>query len=236
MLAKVDTNNSEINPYAPPTINDAADAKVRLSPEEPYRVVGKNLLCRVGCEQFPDVCWLTGITSDLVGVHRSKVRYLSETALAWLMGFKGAAVVAILLATRWIDMSIPVYAVGMAAFILGDGIYTHYFEKTLTIVVGESVAARRTRQLARVVPICLAGLALLIFVGVMAVDVVDTVLVMWAIAVVCIALLSGYLWMSPKNFTVKVSPYDEDTVIISGLNKEFLATIRNRDRSWMPVD
>ena len=233
-MTRDDTDNStDVNPYAPPATNEAADAKVRLSAVDRYRVVGKNLVCRVGCEQFPDVCWLTGSTSGLVGVHRSKVRYFSETALAWLMGFKGAAVVGILLATRWIDMSIPVYAVGMAAFILGDGIYTHYFEKTLTIVVGESVAARRTRQLARVVPIFLAGLALLILVGVMTVDVVDTVLVMWAIAVVCIALLSGYLWMSPKNFTVKVNHYDEDTVIISGLTREFLETLRNMNRSWM---
>ncbi|APZ95420.1 hypothetical protein [Fuerstiella marisgermanici] len=240
MLAKVDTNNSEINPYAPPATNDtakAADAKVRLSADDRYRVVGKNLVCRVGCEQFPNVCWLTGSTSELVGEYSRKVRYLSDTARGWLIGLATCVFVASQLAIEWLDVHHPVFMIGIVAFIvLGGGIYTHYFENTLTIIVGESAVARKKRRLARVTPFCVAGLGLLAIASVVTVDVVNSMLVMWSVPVVCVLLIVGYLWLSPKNFNVQVNQYDEDSVIISGLTKGFLETIRNKNRSWLPID
>jgi len=236
MLAKVDTNDSENNPYAPPATNDTADAKLSLSADDRYRVVGKNLVCRVGCEQFPNVCWLTGSTEGLFRVHCKKVRYLSSAARNWLGGIALVLVVGIQIGTEWLNLSTMTMAASVLVFVIFGITIEHCIGESLTIVVGESAVARRTRRLARTVPFCVAGLLLLAFVSIVTVDVVNPTLIIWFIPVVFVAMLIAYLWLSPRNFNLQVNEYDEGTVIISGLTQEFLNTLSSRDRSWMPVD
>ncbi len=235
-MTDIEANNSaDSNPYAPPASYEAdvEEDRVHLSAEEPYRVVGKNLVCRIGCQQFPDVCWLTGSRRDLAGTHRKSVRYLTDTARGWLLGVAVAFILGIQMMIDWLDVSVPAYAIGILAFVLGGIFYDFYLGKPFTIVVGESVVARQKRQLARLVPAGAAAIVVLAAATVAFVDVVPARLSLLLVLVSAVALLFAYMWLSPQRFSMQVSDYGDDTVLISGLTSEFLEALKENDRFYL---
>ncbi|APZ95421.1 hypothetical protein [Fuerstiella marisgermanici] len=218
-------DSSTTNPYAPPARDESPSSAVELGRNEAYRVVGKLLYCRRGLERFPNICWMTGSTEGLIGVHAKQGKYLPKRAAR-------LSVVAVLL---WIIVLVQMelvkaaYVSGMIGVILAEYGLRVLFGRQYEFVVGETPIAAKNRILSRKFSVCHSVLFAAIMLPLLLLRSLDSSLILVGpigFVVFCIVRLVK----RPRAFTAIVKDHSDDTFVIHGLTKEFLEAVQRTDR------
>ena len=214
------------NPYRAPASGDREDVGVVLAPTESFRVVEKKLYCRRTEADFSGICWLTGSTEQLIGVHEHKGHCLTRNAGLW---------VSLLPITAYIVMDvggiIPKYLVfsGVMVAVMLMHFGTRVFGTQYRLIVGESAVTRKKRKryplmigmLIAVIVICL-GAVLFLASGTIGLGLAATLMM------VCLVVAAVFRFrLSPRRFSPGVMLMGDDVIVISGLTPEFLQTLQS---------
>ncbi len=218
--------NDDANPYAPPAPEEERDSDIVLARNEAYRVAGNKLYCRRGMERFPGICWLTGSTERLVGVHSKKGRYLPKRA------FRLSVVAAVLWMIALMRMNAPltIFYPSLFAMWIGDYVISWVFGKPFQFVIGETELGRTNRRR--------SGwfMRSWTLVGLFSIGTVlssaDNVM-SWSVAVllgiIAATLAIAFLSLRPRPFKALVREHSDNVLVVRGLTKEFLESLQRKD-------
>ncbi len=221
-----DTEDSAIaNPYAPPARDESPSSSVELGRNEAFGVVGKKLYCRRGLERFPDICWLTGSTEGLIGVHSKKGRYLPKRAAQ--IGL--VAYVLCVAVIVQMDLSLSELGAGILFVVASVFVLRHAFGEAFEFVVGETQIAAKNRILSRKFSVWLSVLLATPMLNLFPLRSLDSSLVLVG-PVGFLVFWIVKLVKRPRSLTAIVKEHSEDVVVIHGLTKEFLEAVQRMDR------
>jgi hypothetical protein len=215
--------NDDANPYAPPAPEEERDSDIVLARNEAYRVVGNKLHCRRGMERFPGICWLTGSTEPLVGVHSKNGRYLPKRAFRLSV----VASVVWMIAVIQIGASHTIIWAGIAVMFAFDLLLNRTFGKPYDFMVGETELGRKNRRRFRWFAYSWFSL---LAAQITAFTDIDSFGVLAFLTVPAAGALGvAFLWIRPKRPTVVVREASPTVIVVQGLTKEFLEALQRKD-------
>ena len=213
------------NPYAPPAPEKEPDSTIVLGRNEACRVVGKKLYCRRGLERFPNICWLTGSTDELVGTHSTKGRYLPKRA-SQLYAIAFCLWIIVLMG---MDLSWPPFTAGATLLFIGDSVLRRTFGRSFEFVVGETQVARKHRASNWRFGLWSSAIATVTAAAtVYSVYWLDFAF-LFVVPFVVIGFGIFYLMKRPRFFSATINEHSDNVLAIQGLTKEFLEALQRKD-------